>query len=147
MPTLAPMRSASERRDTSETKIGIEVNLDGDGLTSCRTGIPFFDHMLDQLGRHGGFDLTVDADGDLDIDAHHTVEDTGILLGTVFARALGDKVGVRRFASSSIPLDEALVDGFRTMIERNQATQGARAEAVNVNTNNLAGGDAASQQV
>lgn len=110
MPTLAPMRSASERRDTSETKIGIEVNLDGDGLTSCRTGIPFFDHMLDQLGRHGGFDLSVDADGDLDIDAHHTVEDTGILLGTVFARALGDKVGVRRFASNSIPLDEALVD-------------------------------------
>ena len=79
-------------------------------MTSCSTGIPFFDHMLDQLGRHGGFDLTIAATGDLEIDAHHTVEDTGILLGTVFAEALGEKVGVRRFASNAIPLDEALVE-------------------------------------
>ena len=104
------MRTAAARRDTNETRIAVEVNLDGDGVTSCTTGIPFFDHMLDQLGRHGGFDLRVEAEGDLAIDAHHTVEDTGILLGSVFAEALGEKVGVRRFASNSIPLDEALVE-------------------------------------
>ena len=104
------MRTASSRRDTKETQIAVEIDLDGSGTTSCSTGIPFFDHMLDQLGRHGGFDLTVAATGDLEIDAHHTVEDTGILLGTVFAEALGEKVGVRRFASNAIPLDEALVE-------------------------------------
>jgi len=104
------MRTATRRRDTTETRISIELDLDGDGQTSCTTGLPFFDHMLDQLGRHGGFDLGVQADGDIAIDAHHTVEDTGILLGEVFSEALGDKVGVRRFASNSIPLDEALVD-------------------------------------
>ena len=104
------MRTASRRRDTSETRIAVEIDLDGAGRTSCRTGLPFFDHMLDQLGRHGGFDLDVAAEGDLDIDAHHTVEDTGILLGGVFAEALGDKAGVRRFASNAVPLDEALVD-------------------------------------
>ncbi len=104
------MRTASARRDTSETKIGVEIGLDGSGSTDCSTGIPFFDHMLDQLGRHGGFDLTVEAEGDLEIDSHHTVEDTGILLGSVFAEALGDKVGVRRFASNAVPLDEALVE-------------------------------------
>lgn len=104
------MRTASSRRDTKETQIAVEIDLDGSGTTSCSTGIPFFDHMLDQLGRHGGFDLTVTATGDLEIDAHHTVEDSGILLGTVFAEALGEKVGVRRFASNAIPLDEALVE-------------------------------------
>ena len=104
------MRTASSRRDTKETQIAVEIELDGTGTTSCSTGIPFFDHMLDQLGRHGGFDLTVTATGDLEIDAHHTVEDTGILLGSVFAEALGEKVGVRRFASNAIPLDEALVE-------------------------------------
>jgi imidazoleglycerol-phosphate dehydratase len=104
------MRTASSRRETKETQIAVEIELDGTGITSCSTAIPFFDHMLDQLGRHGGFDLTVTATGDLEIDAHHTVEDTGILLGTVFAEALGEKVGVRRFASNAIPLDEALVE-------------------------------------
>ena len=104
------MRVATTRRDTKETRIAITIDLDGDGATECSTGIPFFDHMLDQLGRHGGFDLTVQADGDLEIDAHHTVEDTGILLGAAFREALGDKVGVRRFASNSVPLDEALVE-------------------------------------
>jgi len=104
------MRNASARRDTKETQISIELELDGDGTTSCSTGLPFFDHMLDQLGRHGGFNLTIAATGDLEIDSHHTVEDTGILLGSVFKDALGDKVGIRRFASNSIPLDEALVD-------------------------------------
>jgi imidazoleglycerol-phosphate dehydratase len=104
------MRNASASRDTKETQIQIDINLDGGGNTHCETGLPFFDHMLDQLGRHSGFDLTVKAAGDLQIDSHHTVEDTGILLGGAFRDALGDKVGIRRFASNSIPLDEALID-------------------------------------
>src|SRR5690606_10960617 len=93
-----------------ETDISISVDLDGAGVVAVDTGIPFFDHMLTQLGRHGGFGLEVSAKGDLEIDAHHTVEDTGILLGEVFRKALGDKAGVRRFASNRVPLDEALVD-------------------------------------
>jgi imidazoleglycerol-phosphate dehydratase len=103
-------RSATRRRTTKETAIEIAVDLDGTGDVRVSTGIPFFDHMLAQLGKHGGFDLRVDARGDLEIDAHHTVEDTGILLGEAFRDALGDKAGVRRFASIRVPLDEALVD-------------------------------------
>lgn len=103
-------RTATVRRETKETRIEVSIDLDGTGTTSVDTGLPFFDHMLDQLGRHAGFDLTVAAEGDLDIDAHHTVEDTGILVGTAFRDALGDKAGVRRFASAAVPLDEALVD-------------------------------------
>ncbi len=103
-------RSASRSRTTAETAISIELDLDGPtGTVSASTGLPFFDHMLDQVGRHGGFDLTIQATGDLEVDAHHTVEDVGILLGQTFAEALGDKSGVRRFASGSFPLDEALV--------------------------------------
>ena len=104
------VRWAAERRTTAETDIAIELAIDGTGAVEVSTGLPFFDHMLAQLGRHGGFDLTVRATGDLEIDAHHTVEDTGILLGEVLRRALGDKAGVRRFASIAVPLDEALVD-------------------------------------
>lgn len=104
------MRTAQARRDTKETQIEISIDLDGEGNTSCSTGLPFFDHMLDQLGRHGGFDLEVKAVGDLQIDSHHTVEDTGILLGGAFKDALGNKVGVRRFASNAVPLDEALIE-------------------------------------
>lgn len=103
-------RTASSSRTTKETDISISVDLDGQGRTDCSTGLPFFDHMLDQLGRHGGMDLTVAATGDLEIDSHHTVEDTGILLGSVLKDALGDKVGVRRFASIRVPLDEAVVE-------------------------------------
>ena len=103
-------RTASRSRTTNETKIDVSIDLDGSGTTDVTTGIPFYDHMLDQLGRHGGFDLTVQAEGDLHIDTHHTVEDVAITLGTTFAEALGDKVGVRRFASGRYPLDEALVD-------------------------------------
>ena len=103
-------RSAQKSRTTKETDIAIELAIDGDGRVEVSTGLPFFDHMLSQLGRHGGFDLVVKATGDLEIDAHHTVEDTGILLGEVVAHALGDKAGVRRFASNRVPLDEALVD-------------------------------------
>jgi imidazoleglycerol-phosphate dehydratase len=103
-------RTASRSRTTAETEISIDLDLDGTGRTDCSTGLPFFDHMLDQLGRHGGMDLRVEAKGDLHIDSHHTVEDTGILFGATLADALGDKSGVRRFASVRVPLDEALVD-------------------------------------
>lgn len=103
-------RTASRSRSTKETAIEITIDLDGTGRTDVSTGIPFYDHMLDQIGRHGGFDLTVQAQGDLHIDTHHTVEDVAITLGEAFAEALGDKAGVRRFASGRYPLDEALID-------------------------------------
>ncbi len=103
-------RTATVERTTAETSIQLRVDIDGTGTTSVETGLPFFDHMLAQLGRHGGLDLTVVAEGDLEIDAHHTVEDVGIALGGALKEALGDKAGVRRFASSAVPLDEALVE-------------------------------------
>jgi len=104
------LRAAAVARTTNETDIAIDLVVDGTGMVEVSTGLPFFDHMLGQLGRHGGFDLSVRATGDLEIDAHHTVEDVGIALGEVFRTALGDKAGVRRFASNRVPLDEALVD-------------------------------------
>jgi imidazoleglycerol-phosphate dehydratase len=103
-------RTATRTRKTAETSIELRLDLDGTGVTDIATGLPFYDHMLDQIGRHGGFDLMVRADGDLHVDSHHTVEDTAIVLGETFAEALGDKVGVRRFASGLYPLDEALVE-------------------------------------
>jgi imidazoleglycerol-phosphate dehydratase len=103
-------RTARRSRATAETSIDIELNVDGSGRTDISTGIPFYDHMLDQLGRHGGFDLRIAATGDLHIDTHHTVEDVAITLGETFREALGDKAGVRRFASGRYPLDEALID-------------------------------------
>ncbi len=103
------VRSASRSRSTKETSIEVSIDLDGSGQTNISTGLPFYDHMLDQLGRHGGFDLSVKAAGDLHIDAHHTVEDTAIVLGECFAEAIGSKAGVRRFASGFFPLDESLV--------------------------------------
>jgi len=103
-------RTATRSRATKETSIEISIDLDGSGQTDISTGIPFYDHMLDQLGRHGGFDLRVNAVGDLQIDTHHTVEDVAITLGETFREALGDKIGVRRFASGQYPLDEALVE-------------------------------------
>lgn len=103
-------RSATIARATSETSISISLDLDGNGRHEASTGLPFFDHMLSQLGRHGGFDLVVEAKGDLHIDAHHTVEDVGIALGEVFSAAVGDKAGIRRFGSARVPLDEALID-------------------------------------
>jgi imidazoleglycerol-phosphate dehydratase len=108
--TSSTRRRAAASRNTKETSIDIDLDLDGSGAVSVATGLPFFDHMVGQLGKHGGFDLTVKAEGDLDVDAHHTVEDVGIALGQVLAQALGDKAGIRRFASMSLPLDEALVD-------------------------------------
>ena len=106
---MSAPRQATRKRDTKETRIELALNIDGTGNASASTGIPFFDHMLEQLGKHGGFDLSIKAEGDLEIDLHHTVEDVGIVLGEAFKEALGDKAGVRRFASSLVPLDEALV--------------------------------------
>jgi imidazoleglycerol-phosphate dehydratase len=103
-------RIATRSRATKETSIDVVIDLDGTGLADVSTGIPFYDHMLDQLGRHSGFDLRVDAVGDLHIDTHHTVEDVAIALGEAFREALGDKQGIRRFASGRFPLDEALID-------------------------------------
>lgn len=103
-------RVASRSRRTAETTIDATLDLDGEGVASVDTGLPFFDHMVSQLGKHGGFDLDVKAVGDLAVDTHHTVEDVAIVLGEAVREALGDKAGVRRFASISLPLDEALVD-------------------------------------
>ncbi|MDQ3897899.1 MAG: imidazoleglycerol-phosphate dehydratase HisB, partial [Actinomycetota bacterium] len=103
-------RVATRSRVTKETAIDVRLDLDGTGQTRVSTGLPFFDHMVEQLGRHGGFDLDLTAEGDLEVDAHHTVEDVGIALGECLREALGDKAGVRRFASMSLPLDEALVE-------------------------------------
>ena len=101
-------RQAQVTRNTNETQISVSVNLDGSGKSSLATGVPFLDHMLDQIARHGVFDLEVTAKGDLHIDAHHTVEDIGITLGHAFAKAAGDKKGVRRYGHAYVPLDEAL---------------------------------------
>jgi imidazoleglycerol-phosphate dehydratase len=105
-----PTRTAARTRTTKETSIELRLDLEGAGRTQISTGLPFFDHMLDQIGRHGGFDLTIRATGDLEVDAHHTVEDVGIAFGEAFGEALGDKAGIRRFASGLYPLDEALVE-------------------------------------
>jgi len=97
------------RRTTKETELHVRIDLDGRGESAVRTGLGFFDHMLDALARHGLFDLTVEAQGDLHVDGHHTVEDTGIALGLAVERALGDRAGIRRYADALVPLDEALV--------------------------------------
>lgn len=102
-------RVATIERATRETDITVSIDLDGSGTTQVATGVPFFDHMLDAFGRHGLFDLAVRATGDLDIDAHHTVEDSGIVLGQALAEALADKTGITRFGSCLMPMDEALV--------------------------------------
>jgi imidazoleglycerol-phosphate dehydratase len=103
-------RVGAVNRTTKETSIDLTIDLDGSGTTEISTGIPFYDHMLEQVGKHGGFDLRIAATGDLRIDTHHTVEDVAISLGEAFRQALGDKAGVRRFASGLYPLDEALVE-------------------------------------
>ena len=102
------MREAQVTRNTLETQISVKLNLDGSGKSKLASGVPFLDHMLDQVARHGVFDLEVSAKGDLHIDAHHTVEDVGITLGQAFAKAIGDKKGVRRYGHAYVPLDEAL---------------------------------------
>ena len=104
------VRRAARDRATKETTVAATLVVDGSGTTDISTGLPFLDHMIEQLGRHASFDLSVSAAGDLHVDAHHTVEDVGIVLGACLAEALGDKAGIRRFASMALPLDEALVD-------------------------------------
>ena len=101
-------RIAKIERNTKETQIKAELNLDGSGTSELSAGLPFLEHMLEQVTRHGMFDLTVKAVGDLEIDAHHTVEDIGIVLGQAFEKALGDKIGITRFGSCYVPLDESL---------------------------------------
>jgi imidazoleglycerol-phosphate dehydratase len=102
------MRSAEIQRNTKETQIRVKLNLDGKGVAKLATGLPFLEHMLDQVARHGLVDLDIEAKGDLHIDAHHTVEDIGITLGQAFAKAVGDKLGIRRYGHAYVPLDEAL---------------------------------------
>ena len=106
--STSPGRRASIRRDTKETKIAVAVDLDGAGTSKISTGIGFFDHMLDQIARHGTIDLEIEAQGDLHIDGHHTVEDVGITLGQAVYQAVGDKKGIRRYGHAYVPLDEAL---------------------------------------
>jgi imidazoleglycerol-phosphate dehydratase len=101
-------RAAKADRKTTETQIALSVNLDGNGKATLATGVPFLDHMLDQVARHAMLDLDIEAKGDLQIDAHHTVEDVGITLGQAVARAIGDKKGIRRYGHAYVPLDEAL---------------------------------------
>src|SRR2546430_4242628 len=103
-------RAAQVERSTKETNVQVSLVVDGSGQASASTGIPFFDHMLEQLGTHAGFDLEIKARGDLDVDAHHTVEDVGLALGEALAHALGDKAGIRRYGAGAAPMDEALVE-------------------------------------
>lgn len=114
-------RRAVVTRVTGETDITVELDLDGTGTCSIDTGVPFFDHMLNAFGRHGLFDLTVRATGDIEVDAHHTVEDTGIVLGQAFTQALGDKAGITRFSDVCIPMDETLVHAAVDISGRGQA--------------------------
>ncbi|MDQ6650348.1 MAG: imidazoleglycerol-phosphate dehydratase HisB [Actinomycetota bacterium] len=102
-------RTAQVSRKTSESQVSVDLDLDGTGRTEVDTGVPFFDHMLGSLGRHAGFDLVVRATGDIEVDAHHTVEDTALALGQALRQALGDKAGIRRFGDALVPLDETLV--------------------------------------
>ena len=108
MEALIPTRRAEVERQTLETRIGVRLDLEGRGRSHFKTGLPFLEHMLDQVARHGLIDLDIEAEGDLHIDAHHTVEDIGISLGQALARALGDKKGIRRYGHAYVPLDEAL---------------------------------------
>ena len=109
MKAMGEYRIAKKKRTTKETDIGISLNLDGNGTYNVDTGIGFFDHMLEGFARHGFFDLEVSVNGDLDVDCHHTIEDTGIVLGSVIKEALGDKAGIRRYGSCILPMDETLV--------------------------------------
>jgi imidazoleglycerol-phosphate dehydratase len=109
MPPKRGVRASTVSRSTKEVAVTVDLVVDGTGVSEATTGIPFFDHMLSQLGKHAGFDLTVKAEGDLEVDAHHTVEDSGIAVGEALLEALGDKVGIARFGDALVPLDETLV--------------------------------------
>src|ERR1044072_8201194 len=120
------MRIAEVTRNTKETQIRVKVNLDGKGTAKLSTGLPFFEHMLDQVARHGMLDLGIEGKGDLDLDRHHTVEHSGIALGQAFARAIGDKAGIRRFGHAYVPLDEALSRVVIDFSGRKEARRGRR---------------------
>ena len=130
VPSSATDRIAEVSRNTAETRITVRINLDGTGQSNLRTGIGFFDHMLEQIARHGLIDLEVDCDGDLHIDGHHTVEDVGITFGQAVARAIGDKKGLRRYGHAYVPLDEALtrvvidLSGRPGLVQNNPFTSG-----------------------
>jgi imidazoleglycerol-phosphate dehydratase len=136
MPKKAASKSrvAEVRRKTKEVDVRVSLTLDGSGSAKIATGIPFFDHMLSQLGKHGGFDLTVRSNGDLEVDAHHTVEDTGIAIGEAFAQALGDKAGIGRFGSAIVPLDEALLQVALDLSARPFLVHDADAKAKTIGT-------------
>lgn len=102
-------RTATVERATKESRVSVSLDLDGTGVADVATGVPFYDHMMAQLGKHGGFDLTIRTEGDLEVDAHHTVEDTSLAVGQALREALGDKAGLRRYGDALVPLDEALV--------------------------------------
>ena len=102
-------RIATVERTTKESSVFVQINLDGSGLIDIQTGVPFYEHMMSQLGKHAGFDLTIKTTGDVDVDSHHTVEDTSLAFGQAFREALGDKAGIRRFGDAMVPLDEVLV--------------------------------------
>jgi imidazoleglycerol-phosphate dehydratase len=102
-------RTATVERNTSETRIRVEIDLDGSGARNIQTPLPFLSHMLDQLGKHGGFDLRVEAEGDVEIDGHHTTEDVGIVIGEAVSKALGERSGIRRYGAATLPMDEACV--------------------------------------
>jgi imidazoleglycerol-phosphate dehydratase len=112
-------RTSTVTRTTKETDVSVELNLDGTGTSEADTGLPFFDHMLQQLGKHAGWDLSVTSKGDLDVDGHHTVEDVGLAIGQALTEALGDKAGIRLFASITVPLDEAAVEVALDLSGRN----------------------------
>ncbi len=116
---MSAPRKATVERTTAETSTVLTVVLDGSGTVSVDTGLPFFDHMLQQLGKHAGWDLSVTSKGDLDVDGHHTVEDVGLAVGQALAESLGDKAGIRRFASITVPLDEAAVEVALDLSGRN----------------------------
>ncbi len=109
MPPKKKGRAATVSRKTKEVTVSVDLTIDGRGASEAKTGIPFFDHMIEQLGKHAGFDLTVKAKGDLEVDAHHTVEDTGLAVGEALLEALGDKAGIARFGDALVPLDETLI--------------------------------------
>ncbi|MCA1833145.1 MAG: imidazoleglycerol-phosphate dehydratase HisB [Actinomycetota bacterium] len=140
MPARKPAQRAKDRtatvtRTTKEVDVTVTLALDGTGKSSAKTGIAFFDHMLEQLGKHAGFDLSVKARGDLDVDAHHTVEDTGIAVGEAVAKALGDKSDIRRFGAATIPLDEALVQVALDLSSRPYLAHDVDAKAKVIGTN------------
>jgi imidazoleglycerol-phosphate dehydratase len=132
--TAKAKRVAAVKRSTKEVRVEVRLGVDGSGQAKADTGIAFFDHMLEQLGKHAGFDLSVRARGDLEVDAHHTVEDVGIAVGEALSKALGDRSGIRRFGSALVPLDEALVQVALDLSSRPFLVHSVDAKAATIGT-------------